>query len=306
MKKDNHRKQFLIAIGIATLICYPFVLPQILKSNTFIVEAFHDNNKETEDSVTKETASVSSNPVSESSPAQTSVSNTAAKNASTTTVAAESSSAAESLATTAATTAAAPAKANFVTVTDDYFSDALFIGDSRTDGIRMFSGLNNTTYFCSAGLDFKDAFKKTLSIDKTTKSTLENLLATKKFGKIYIMLGINELGFPMNVIESHATQVIQTVQKYQPGAIIFVQANLHVTKSRSASDKDVNNKRINELNEILKKFANNTNIFYLDANVLFDDEHGALNPKMTSDDTHIHGKYYKTWAEWLKTKGIQK
>jgi len=27
---------------------------------------------------------------------------------------------------------------------------------------------------------------------------------------------------------------------------------------------------------------------------------------MTSDDTHIHGKYYKTWAEWLKTKGIQK
>ena len=304
MKKDNHRKQFLIAIGIATLICYPFVLPQILKSNTFIVEAFHDNNKETEDSVTKETASVSSNPVSESSPAQTSVSTTAAKNASTTTVAAESSSAAESLATTAATTAAA--KANFVTVTDDYFSDALFIGDSRTDGIRMFSGLNNTTYFCSAGLDFKDAFKKTLSIDKTTKSTLENLLATKKFGKIYIMLGINELGFPMNVIESHATQVIQTVQKYQPGAIIFVQANLHVTKSRSASDKDVNNKRINELNEILKKFANNTNIFYLDANVLFDDEHGALNPKMTSDDTHIHGKYYKTWAEWLKTKGIQK
>ena len=81
MKKDNHRKQFLIAIGIATLICYPFVLPQILKSNTFIVEAFHDNNKETEDSVTKETASVSSNPVSESSPAQTSVSTTAAKNA---------------------------------------------------------------------------------------------------------------------------------------------------------------------------------------------------------------------------------
>ena len=128
-------------------------------------------------------------------------------------MAAESSSATESLATTAATTAAAPAKANFVTVTDDYFSDALFIGDSRTDGIRMFSGLNNTTYFCSAGLDFKDAFKKTLSIDKTTKSTLENLLATKKFGKIYIMLGINELGFPMNVIESHATQVIPNCSK---------------------------------------------------------------------------------------------
>lgn len=237
MKKDNHRKQFLIAIGIATLICYPFVLPQILKSNTFIVEAFHDNNKETEDSVTKETASVSSNPVSESSPAQTSVSTTAAKNAGTTTVAAESSSATESLATTAATTAAAPAKANFVTVTDDYFSDALFIGDSRTDGIRMFSGLNNTTYFCSAGLDFKDAFKKTLSIDKTTKSTLENLLATKKFGKIYIMLGINELGFPMNVIESHATQVIQTVQKYQPGQLslskrISMSPNLAVPVTR--------------------------------------------------------------------------
>ena len=34
-------------------------------------------------------------------------------------------------------------------VDDGYFADAVFIGDSRTQGLRLYSGLKDTTWLCS-------------------------------------------------------------------------------------------------------------------------------------------------------------
>ena len=36
-------------------------------------------------------------------------------------------------------------------VTDDYFDDVAFVGDSRTDGFRLYSGLERGTYFYVTG-----------------------------------------------------------------------------------------------------------------------------------------------------------
>ena len=38
------------------------------------------------------------------------------------------------------------------TVTDKYFDDALFIGDSRTEGFVLYSSLSNIKAYCSKGL----------------------------------------------------------------------------------------------------------------------------------------------------------
>ena len=44
----------------------------------------------------------------------------------------------------------------------------------------------------------------------------------------------------------------------------------HVTKSRSDTDNVINNPAINRFNDAISKFANGNDIFYLDANILFD------------------------------------
>ena len=44
----------------------------------------------------------------------------------------------------------------FTTATDDYFSDAVFIGDSRTVGISEFSGIKNATFLCKTSLSIYD------------------------------------------------------------------------------------------------------------------------------------------------------
>lgn len=43
-------------------------------------------------------------------------------------------------------------------VGDEYFDDAVFVGDSRTEGLRMYSGLTNARFFSGVGLSVDRVF----------------------------------------------------------------------------------------------------------------------------------------------------
>ena len=182
----------------------------------------------------------------------------------------------------------------------DYFSDALFIGDSRTVGIAEYGTCKNATYFANTGMSVYNIWEQKIDVFSVGKVSLEGLLGSKKYGKVYIMLGINEIGYNMNQTVKKYQELVKYVREKQPKAIIYLQANLHVTKEKSDSDKTINNTRINKLNGLISKMANNKDIFYLDVNSIFDDNSGNLKADYTSDKVHIYGKYYKQWTEWLK------
>lgn len=192
----------------------------------------------------------------------------------------------------------------FKTVDNSYFNDALFIGDSRTVGIRDYGTLKNADYFCDVGMSTNNIYKKTLSFKSVGKVTIEQLLSKKQYGKVYVMLGINEIGAPINNIYNKYLNLINLIRKKQPNAIIFIEGNLHVAAARNNTDKSINNDRINKLNNKISKIANNQNIFYIDINEYFDDANGNLKSDYTSDNTHVYAKYYKNWCQWLKEHGI--
>ena len=52
-----------------------------------------------------------------------------------------------------------PETYSFTQVTDDYFQDAVFIGDSRTVGISEYSGIENATFLCKTSLSIYDYTK---------------------------------------------------------------------------------------------------------------------------------------------------
>ena len=183
--------------------------------------------------------------------------------------------------------------------TNTYMGDALFIGDSRTVGLMEYSGIDGADYFCTVGMSVYNIHKKPVSVPNVGKVTLTELLNSKKYGKIYIMLGINELGYEfVNIVEKYS-ELIEFVKGKQSDAVVFIQANLHVTKSRSDSDKVINNTAINKLNTELAKLADRKNKFYLDANILFDDNTGGLSSDKSADNAHLYAKYYKEWGEWI-------
>ncbi len=182
----------------------------------------------------------------------------------------------------------------------DYFTDALFIGDSRTVGIAEYGTIKNATYFANTGMSVYNIWSQKIDISSIGKVSLEELLDKKNFGKVYIMLGINEIGYNMSQTAKKYQELVKYVNTKQPKAIIYLQANLHVTKEKSDSDKSINNTRINKLNSAISKMANKKNIFYLDVNSIFDDSSGNLRADYTSDKVHIYGKYYKQWTEWIR------
>ena len=182
---------------------------------------------------------------------------------------------------------------------DISMDDALFIGDSRTVGLMEYAGIDGADYFCTVGMSVYNIHKKTASVPNAGKMTLMDLLNSKKYGKIYIMLGINEVGYEFSITVKKYGELIELIKEKQADAVIFIQANLHVTKSRSDSDKVINNNAINGLNAELEKLADGKNKFYLDANILFDDKTGGLSSEKSADSVHLYAKYYSEWGKWI-------
>ena len=180
----------------------------------------------------------------------------------------------------------------FVESGPEYFDDALFIGDSRTVGIKLYGTLKNADYFCDQGL----------MVSRIDESTVENAtvwdkLRKKQYAKIYIMLGINEIGNDIEGTTAKYRRLVDGVKELQPDAVIFLQANLHVASYKE--DAVINNDRLNALNANLQAMADNSKVYYLDVNGQFDDENGALKEDLTSDGVHVLAKYYTDWCTWL-------
>ena len=181
------------------------------------------------------------------------------------------------------------------------FEGALFIGDSRTVGIGKYAGITEADFFATTGMSVYSIFDEKVKVgDHTEKCTLETLLSEAQYDRIYLMLGINELGYNLDRTAETYGAVVARLQELQPEAYVYIQANLHVTKKKSDSDKTYNNDRINRLNESISAFADGQKVHYLDVNPVYDDENGAMTANYTWDEIHLLAKHYALWADYLR------
>lgn len=185
-----------------------------------------------------------------------------------------------------------------------YFDDALFIGDSRTVGLAEYGRIRGATFFATTGMSVYNIDDEQVPMAGGKKTDFRTLLQENTYGKIYVMLGINELGYDRDETIAAYEQLLLRIRREQPNAVIILQANLHVTAQRSEEDDVFNNEGINDFNSRVRELADNKTIFYLDVNELFDDEDGNLNADYTFDQTHILGKYYGRWAGWLDKNAV--
>lgn len=195
----------------------------------------------------------------------------------------------------------------YVQAPKDYFKDALFIGDSRTVGLYQKSDFKSQADgFCKVSMSvyrlFSDSNK--VAIGDLGEVSLETLLHQKIYGKIYLMLGINDIGYGADSVAKQTKSIIKKLRQLQPRAIIYLQANLHVTQAKSDSHALFNNTNLNQLNEQLKSYADNLHVFYLDVNPVFDDENGALRSGYSGDGIHVGGAQYAKWARWISQNTV--
>lgn len=191
---------------------------------------------------------------------------------------------------------------DFLDVDESYFDDAMFIGDSRTVGLRDYTDLSeHADFYCETSL----TIYKVLKDDFRGKGTVEEALANHDYGKIYIMVGINELGrgTTEDYMEEY-TKVIDTLHELEPEAKIFIQGVVRVSGEKSSSDAIFNNGNINARNNAIATLADNQQIFYIDVNDKVCDEEGNLISDYTFDQIHLQAIYYELWKEFLLAHGV--
>ena len=189
-----------------------------------------------------------------------------------------------------------------------YFNDAAFLGDSRTLGISDYAGLEEADFYCDSGMMIFKLLEEEVTYQKTgDKVNLAEVMQEKHYGKIYIMLGMNELGYGNTemYLEKYR-EVLQQLREWQPDAVIYVMANLHVSREKNNPGSEFNNININDKNAASASLANGTDIFYLDANPLFTDEEGFLNAELTFDGVHLYAKHYDVWREFLLSHAVER
>lgn len=201
-------------------------------------------------------------------------------------------------------TVADPKAAPFTTADPTYLSDALFIGDSRTLGLSEYGQVQGADFFANTGMSVYNVKDKVVNVGQAGGVNLEQLLSAKQYGKIYLMLGINELGYNQDNTVQKYKELVDYIRSKEPDSVIFIAGNLHVAASRSDTDKIFNNANINSFNRRISQFIDNKKVFYIDINELFDDENGNLKAECTSDGTHVFAKHYVEWTNWLLTKAI--
>lgn len=193
------------------------------------------------------------------------------------------------------------AEYEFRNVEEGYFDDALFIGDSRTVGLRDYTDLSeHADFYCETSL----TIYKVMEENFKGKGTIGEALENKDYGKIYIMVGINELGRGTTEdFMAKYTEVIDTLHELEPDAKIFIQGIMRVTEKKDSSDAIFNNSNINARNNAIATLADNEQIFYIDINEVVCDEEGNLNADYTFDQIHLLGKYNDLWKQFLLSHG---
>ena len=186
----------------------------------------------------------------------------------------------------------------------DYFSDALFIGDSRTDGLQIYSGIKGATFYCYKGLNIFDMSKRqVVEMNGGKYTVVEALQRGPQYKKIYISLGINELGYPgTDSFYKAFKSFLEEVKAAQPDAVIYLQNLVPVNPEICAQKKQpsyVNNDRVADFNSVFPKLAEECQVALVDVKSALSDANGILPAEATVDGVHYTKAWYQKWLEYL-------
>ncbi len=180
------------------------------------------------------------------------------------------------------------------------YSDAAFIGDSRTEALKTYGLLNGATYYTYKGLKVDTVFTEPYIDEGGTKMTVMDAIARHQYKRVYIMLGVNELGWvSTDIFIDDYGKIIDELKKSQPDATIYVQSILPVSAKKSEQDSIYNNPRINEFNALIEQMAKDKGATYLRVNEALMDESGSLPADASTDGVHPNIDYCRKWTVYL-------
>lgn len=192
----------------------------------------------------------------------------------------------------------------------DYFNNTVFIGDSRTKGLLMFTDLSPYD-FSSVGLNIRlirtKEFIRLADEDGNMQSyTLTDMLERElgNYKAIYIATGLNELGWEVDGFISAFSMLIDSIREITD-VPIYIQLILPVTThSSETTEYGITNEKCFIFNDRLMKLADEKSLFLLDPRDLFTLEDGTLDPAHSSDGIHLNRASCQILADYYRTHTV--
>lgn len=218
-----------------------------------------------------------------------------------------------------------PVTYEYTQVDDSYFNDAVFIGDSISYGFELYvtekrangeTVLGEAQFLTSGSLSYGNSLWDVSdeSVHPTyngEKMKLEDAIAQIKPGKIFILLGTNDVAlYGVEQTIANADTEISRMLEASPGADIFIMSTTpKYSPAESNVDGALNNADIDALNVAMRQFAVEKGYNFMNIAPLFKDETGGLAADYCSDKEgmgiHFTSAAYDIWLDFLYSYGKQ-
>ena len=185
---------------------------------------------------------------------------------------------------------------------DADFADAAFLGNSLVDGLRRFGGLEQGEFFAMESASVINIGKsKTTFLSDGGEATLLEALCEGEYGKVYVLLGINEISFAPEYFAQLYGGVLDAVIAGEPGAEIYVMSLTPVTKAKNDEGSYFTMEAVGAYNDALRALAEERGFHYIDLVDALAGEDGFLPEEDSTDGIHLTREAYPVWAEYLRT-----
>lgn len=218
-----------------------------------------------------------------------------------------------------------PVTYEYTQVDDSYFNDAVFIGDSISYGFELYvtekhangeTVLGEAQFLTSGSLSYGNSLWDVSdeSVHPTyngEKMKLEDAIAQIKPGKIFILLGTNDVAlYGVEQTIANADTEISRMLEASPGAEIFIMSTTpKYSPAESNVDGALNNADIDALNVAMRQFVVEKGYNFMNIAPLFKDETGGLAADYCSDKEgmgiHFTSAAYDIWLDFLYSYGKQ-
>ena len=188
---------------------------------------------------------------------------------------------------------------------DSFFDGAVFLGDSRTEGLQLFSGLKHGDFYWARGMtvfrsDSQD--HRVFEVDGQ-ELTLIGALSQKPYDAVYIMIGVNELGYTAEQYERGLGEMLDKVLAAQHDAVVYLQTLPPINDAiarKSGLASYINNAQVTLFNEAIVRVAAEKKVVLLDTAEVYRDEDGQLISELAADGCHFTYGGYSRWADYLR------
>lgn len=176
----------------------------------------------------------------------------------------------------------------------------LFIGDSRTCGLRDYARDADADYFCEVGMSVFNVHQQCLSDEAFDERTLAQVLHENIYRTVVISLGLNESGYPLESLMRAYGELLSEVSEAQPEARIVLQGVMTVGKSWAEKAPYAAPSNLEKINSRISEMVDGDRIIYIDPNTVFADGDGYLLEELSADGCHLYAKVTCQWAEWIR------